>query len=83
MDKFKFDHTMVSNLMHDVSPEIKKMMATWFTISLLICYSKPNWSILKTDQDTFSFGRIIFTSFLISMIPFLWPHFQKLPNMSI
>ena len=79
MDKFKFDHTMISNLVHDISPDVKKMLGTWFIVSLILCYAKPNWSILKADHETYSFGRIIFTSLLISLVPFLWPYIQKLP----
>ena len=67
----------MSNYMHAIDKDVKMVALTWIVVSLVICYGKPNWSILKDDRHHHSFVRILFVAGLITLVPFFWPVISK------
>ena len=77
MEKFNFDTSFLGNLVTSFSPEVKKLICTWFIVSLVLVYGKPNWSVITNEEGDHSFFKILLASSFISLIPFAYPYMIK------
>ena len=79
MDKFQFDDTFVSNAINVIPKKMHKVLITWLIVCFIILYAKPEWSVLKND-DQHSFVRILLFSLVLSLIPFIYPYLANLAS---
>ena len=77
MDKFTFQDTYVSNLFHSITPKMRSVFLIWIVCSIFLCVMKPNWKILKDENNTHSFSRILFASMIFTVLAIIWNFIRK------